>query len=61
MPAIKSTALEDVNAESNRPGVSDSGQMARIEDRRFGWKMRAIVSKKAGYRGHMIEGNVMYS
>ena len=48
MPAIKSTALEDVNAESNR--VSDSGQMARIEDRRFGLKIRAIVSKKAGYR-----------
>ena len=23
MPAIKATALEDVNAESNRPGVSD--------------------------------------
>ena len=36
VPAIKSTAVEGVNPESNRPVVSDSGQMARLEDRRFG-------------------------
>ena len=53
MPAIKSTALEDVNAESNRPGVSDSGQMARIEDsdRRRGLLLARI---------QVIEGDVTY-